>query len=72
MLINKAMGIPGGAVKLSSFPRSKGSPRTVFVYSGAKHARRGSRPFQVASFLSLPTELEVAAYGNDFGGNHGP
>ena len=43
MLINEATEIPGGAVKLSSFPRSEVSHRTVFIYSGAKRAPRGVR-----------------------------
>ena len=66
MLMNDATEIPGGAVKLSSFPRSEVSHRTVFIYSGAKRAPRGSGPFQ-ATFFSLPTEFEVTAYGGDFG-----
>ena len=38
-----------------------------FLSIVAKSARRGSGLFQVAYFLSLPTEFEVTAYGGDFG-----
>ncbi len=67
MLINEATMVPGGAVKLSSLPRSEGSQRTVFIYSAEKRAPRGSGLFQVAYFLSPFAEFEVTAYGGDFG-----
>ena len=58
---------PVGAVKLSSFPRSEVSHRTVFIYSGAKRTPRGCQDCFRPHSMSLPTEFEVTAYGGDFG-----